>query len=90
MQKQMFKVLCPIPKRDGTGKFWMRVGSGFRNKDNSINVYLDAMPVRGDVTLQLREMDENDLRERDAGRQSSPPPHALMPPAPSNPTEMPY
>jgi hypothetical protein len=84
LQKKMFKVLCPIPKRDGSGKWWMRVGSGFENKDNSINVYLDAMPVRGDVTLQLRELDENDLRERDGGRRTSSPitaaPMAVTPP----------
>ena len=73
LQKKMFKVLCPIPKRDGSGKWWMRVGSGFENKDSSINVYLDAMPVRGDVTLQLRELDESDLRERDGDRRTSHP-----------------
>ena len=67
-QKRMFKVISPIEKRDG-GKFWLRCGVAYVNKDNSINVYLDAMPLvppkdgQG-ITLQLRELTEEELRER--------------------------
>jgi hypothetical protein len=57
--KKMFKVLSPITKKDGS-TFWMRVGTGFPNKDDSVNVYLDVFPKDG--KLQLREMDERDLR----------------------------
>ena len=66
--KRMFKVISPIEKRDG-GKFWLRCGQAYVNKDNSINVYLDAMPLvtpkdgQG-ITLQLRELTEQELRER--------------------------
>jgi hypothetical protein len=64
----MFKVISPIERRDG-GKYWMRCGNAYVNKDNSINVYLDAMPlVAGKdgqgVTLQLRELTDDELRER--------------------------
>lgn len=63
-QKRMFKVITPIDRRDG-GKYWMRLGTGFVNKDNSINVYLDAFPVnQKEVVIQLREMTEEDFRER--------------------------
>jgi len=65
MEKRMFKVLSPIEKRSG-GKYWMRMGSAFTNKDNSINVYLDAIPKGPDWTFQLRELDEEDLRKRDS------------------------
>ena len=61
MQKRSFKVLSPIEKRDG-GTFWMRVGSAYINKDESINVYLDAMPKN--FQLQLRELTEEDLARR--------------------------
>src|SRR5262245_26926533 len=61
-QKRMFKVICPIEKRGG-GTYWMRMGTGFTNKDDSINIYLDALPKN--FQLQLREMDEEDLRRRD-------------------------
>ena len=66
-QKRMFKVISPIEK-EGGGTYWMRCGTGFVNKDNSINVYLDAMPLRikpGEgVKLQIREFTEEDMRER--------------------------
>ncbi|HWU86044.1 MAG TPA: hypothetical protein VN253_02165 [Kofleriaceae bacterium] len=65
MQKKMFKVLSAIDKRDGT-TFWMRVGSGFTNKDNSVNIYLDVLPKS--FQFQLRELDEEDLRRRESRR----------------------
>lgn len=59
--RKMFKVLCPMESRTGH-KWWMRMGSAFTNKDNSINLYLDAMPTKPGATLQLREMTEEDMR----------------------------
>ena len=75
MQKRMFKVITPIDKKDG-GKYWMRVGSGFTNKDDSINIYLDAIPLgQGkEVTLQLREMTEEDFRRNNERRNAVAPP----------------
>ncbi len=61
MLKRMFKILCPITKKDGT-TFWMRVGTGFPNKDDSVNLYLDVLPRDG--KLQLRAFDERDLRDK--------------------------
>jgi hypothetical protein len=63
MLKKMFKILCPITKKDGT-TFWMRVGTAFPNKDESLNLYLDVLPLEG--KLQIRAFDERDLRERPA------------------------
>jgi hypothetical protein len=64
----MFKVISPIEKKGG-GQWWMRVGSAFTNKDDSINIYLDAWPKN--FQLQLRELDEEDLRRRDGSTRSS-------------------
>ncbi|MEZ4403904.1 MAG: hypothetical protein R3B06_28025 [Kofleriaceae bacterium] len=61
----MFKVLCPVERKDGS-TYWMRVGTGFPNKDQSINLYLDALPAN--QKLQLREMDEEDLQVRGGKR----------------------
>ena len=58
---RMFKVITPIEKKDG-GTYWMRVGTGFPNKDQSINLYLDAMPFNH--KLQIREMEDEDLAPR--------------------------
>ena len=65
LQKRTFKVLAAIPKRDG-GHWWMKCGAGHTNKDDSINVYLDAVPR--DLKFTLRELDEEDLRRREAYR----------------------
>ena len=62
MQKRMFKVLSPIDKRNGS-TYWLRCGTAFTNKDDSINIYLDAMPKEWRFTL--RELDEEDLRRRE-------------------------
>jgi hypothetical protein len=62
----MFKVIGPMDT-EGGGTYWLRCGTGFVNKDNSINIYLDALPLKqkGDgVKLQLREFTEEELRER--------------------------
>lgn len=63
--KKTFKVLTPISKKEG-GTYWVRCGSGFLNKDSSINLYLDVMPFDGKLTI--RELDEEDLRRREAYR----------------------
>lgn len=65
LQKRTFKVLAAIPKREG-GHWWMRCGNGHTNKDDSINVYLDAVPR--DLKFTLRELDDEDLRRREAYR----------------------
>lgn len=48
-------------ERDGR-KFWVRVGSAFKNRDGSLNVSLDAMPVNG--TLHIRHAN---TREAEGG-----------------------
>ena len=62
MVKKMFKILCPIERKDGK-THWMRVGTAFPNKDESVNLYLDVLPAN--LKLQLRELTEEDLRDRD-------------------------
>lgn len=56
------RVLCPIEGKDGK-TFWLRMGSGFLNKDASINVYLDCLPVNG--KLQIRDWDDPPWEKRD-------------------------
>jgi hypothetical protein len=68
----MFKVIAPIEHRDGT-HHWARCGNGYSNKDGSINLYLSTLPVatkNGELTLQLRELTEEELRERSERRGS--------------------
>ncbi len=71
-KKKMFKVLAPIEK-PGKETHWMRLGTAYTNKDDSINVYVDLLPVnQKDLKLQLRELDEEDFRKKDAARPVAP------------------
>ena len=53
--RKRFDVLQPIERKD-RGTYWMRVGTGFLNRDGSLNVYLDALPITG--KLHVREARE--------------------------------
>lgn len=78
---RVFKVISPIEKKDG-GTYWMRVGTGYPNKDQSINLYLDALPLNH--KLQLREMDEEDLQGRGRKQRED------GPAAPAGNTDIPF
>lgn len=58
LQKKMFKVLSK-----SQGGYWIRVGTGFENRDQSVNIILDSLPKSWE--LQLREYDAEDIRKRD-------------------------
>lgn len=75
MQKKMFKVITAIEKRNGE-KFWTRCGTGFTNKDDSINLYLDVIPAgQKEFMLQLRELTEEELAPRTPRSQRAPNPN---------------
>ena len=84
-QKRSYKVLAAIPKHDGSGEWFMKVGSGFTNRDESINLYLDAIPMgqagKG-IRLQIRELDATYLARRDAYRANSTGPASASPSGP--------
>lgn len=83
--KKMWKVVCPIEKKDGTGTYWARLGNAHTNKDESINVYLDTLPMNGKI--QLREWTEEELRERDQRRSSTYTSRASMATLPASASE---
>ena len=48
-----------IPEsRDGEKGFWVKIGVAFTNRDGSINLILDALPL-GTNRLQIREQKED-------------------------------
>jgi hypothetical protein len=72
--RKMFKVVSPLDRQDGS-TYWMRCGSAFINKDNSINVFVHALPLaqiglKDGMKLQLRELTDEELRERAERRTS--------------------
>ena len=55
-EKKRMKVLCPVDGKDNK-TYWKPMGAAFRNKDDSISVILDGLPVNG--RLQLREWEDD-------------------------------
>jgi hypothetical protein len=70
------KVVYTVVERAPGKSFWTRVGVGFVNRDGSMNLKLDAMPVNG--TLQVRDWDDRD----GASRQGPPSPSSVPRAAP--------
>jgi hypothetical protein len=65
MDQAKMKVAYVITERNEK-QFWNRIGVGFTNKDGSINVKLDAVPVTGQ--LQIRDYEPRD--ESDPARRA--------------------
>lgn len=45
----------PEPREDGRKAFWPKLGVAYVNRDGSINIYLEALPL-GTNQLQVREL----------------------------------
>jgi len=41
-----------IVEREGSKPFWVKIGAAFENRDGSVNLYLDALPINGKVQLR--------------------------------------
>lgn len=59
------KAVYAITERDGRS-FWSRVGVAFSNRDGSLNISLDALPVSG--RLQVRDDEPREERDRPESR----------------------
>ena len=66
---KMYKVMFPVDGPDGKATHWLRLGTAFTNKDESLNAYIESLPVSvfsgKQLKLQIRELSEEDLRRRD-------------------------
>lgn len=75
MQKKQFKILAEVPRYDGTGTFMLKIGNGFGNRDDSINGFLESLPLAAlspkGIKIHIRELDARDLEKRDAYRAAS-------------------
>ena len=59
-QSKNMKTVYTVIDRGQGKSFWVRVGVGFTNRDGSLNLRLDAIPVNG--TLQVREWEPQERR----------------------------
>ena len=51
MDQSKMKIAYVITQR-GTNKYWSRIGVAFVNKDGSMNVKLEAVPVSGEIHVR--------------------------------------
>jgi hypothetical protein len=70
-QSKNMKTVYTIVERAPGKSFWVRVGVGFTNRDGSLNLRLDAIPVNGQ--LQVRDW-EPERRSESVDGQSVPRP----------------
>jgi len=52
MEESMKHVFTMLEKEGEEKTRWVKIGVGFVNKDNSINVYLDALPINGKINIR--------------------------------------
>lgn len=63
------RVAYTVIERSEGKSYWLRVGTAFENRDGSLNVYLDAIPVNG--RLQIREYPPDDANVANNGHGNS-------------------
>lgn len=52
-QKRNYKVAYAVVEREKDGKsFWTKVGAAFPNRDGSLSVSLDAVPINGKIQIR--------------------------------------
>jgi len=50
---------CAIIEKNGDGDdYWQRVGSAWTNKDGSINLSMNALPLNGKLRIRVPKSDE--------------------------------
>jgi hypothetical protein len=64
METTKYKVAYVITERNDR-TYWNRIGVAFTNKDGSLNVKLDALPIGG--TLQIRDYEPRDEFDQGGG-----------------------
>jgi hypothetical protein len=69
-QAKSMKAVYTVIERGQGKSFWVRIGVGFTNKDGSLNLRLDAIPVNG--TLQVRDWVPYDRRPEASDAQGAP------------------
>ena len=53
---QMKDVFTIIEKEGFEKSFWVKVGACFTNRDGSLTVFLDALPVNGKLHIRERQI----------------------------------
>lgn len=65
-KKNMKQIVAAVERGEGEDKrsFWTKVGVAFENEDGSWNLKLNFYPTNPATTLQLRDIEPRESRER--------------------------
>lgn len=69
MSEAPLVVYTIVTRERDSRKFWVRVGTAFKNRDGSINVILDAVPTNG--TLHIRPLRAQHEENEDGPNQAT-------------------
>jgi hypothetical protein len=72
-EERMKSVFTIVEAKEGAQKRWVRIGIGFVNRDDSINVRLDAVPVNG--RIHIRDYQRLEREGANIGALADAPPH---------------
>jgi len=64
VEKKNRYVVFAVRKTDKGATIWSRAGNAWVNRDDSVNIYLDVLPISG--RLHIREVPEETKRAVDA------------------------
>lgn len=70
MEQTKMKIAYSVTER-GERSFWNRIGVAFTNRDGSLSVKLDCLPMNG--TIQIRDYEPREDYEPRRGRKFVPP-----------------
>jgi hypothetical protein len=71
------KLVYTIVERKDGKSFWTRIGAAFTNRDGSLTLKLDAIPIGG--TMQVRDWEPRDAEKEARSQTSSPQPFGAGP-----------
>ncbi len=74
VERKNYRVVYTVVERNER-RIWVRVGAAFENRDGSLNVLLDAIPING--RLQIRDWVPSEERARQRGEFRLEPPKAI-------------
>jgi hypothetical protein len=59
MANKIMKIVYTVAG-EGEKKRWIKIGVAFENKDGSLNVLLDALPVNGHLNIRTPKLGEGE------------------------------
>ncbi len=49
-----------IDRGEGKTRIWSRIGSAFKNRDGSMNIYLDSFPLGGKIQIRVDDRERGE------------------------------